>query len=280
MPPATFQAPRARAFFLAEDASVDAPCLRAEDAEHAVHVLRLARGDELVGLDGRGARVPLRIKGIGRDGLELEVIGPVERAPEPGQEGSVLPWFELAVSWPRRNRVEAMIGRLVQLGAAAIRPLEARQRGPEEPLRAASERLQRIAREACKQSGRWWLPVLEECFTPEALAEARSSCPLAVLDPDAVLSLDTWLRSLRPSPLGTGTRSRPIVLVIGPEGGLTAAELEALENRGAGRVWVGPHVLRVETAAEAAMAVAGVVHGRLDPTRTETRNPGPGGVSS
>ena len=264
MPEALSSAPRAPAFFLAEDASVADPRLRDEDAEHALRVLRLAKGDALDGLDGRGRRVPLRIARVQKGRVVLEAAGPVEETPEPGQEGSSLPWFELAVSWPRRNRVEDMVGRLVQLGAAAIRPLACRQRGPEEPPQKVSERLRRGVREACKQSGRWWLPVLEDCLTPAELGEARSTSPLAVLDPRAALSLDTWLRSLRPSPLGVGTRARPIVLVIGPEGGLTTAEHEALEARGASRVWIGPHILRVETAAEAAMAVAGVVHGRGD----------------
>jgi 16S rRNA (uracil1498-N3)-methyltransferase len=206
---------------------------------------------------------------VERTGLALEAIGPMERTPAPGEEGSMLPWFELAISWPRRNRVEDMLGRLVQLGAGSLRPLEARQRGPEEPPRSTDERLERLLREACKQSGRRWLPILEACLTPSGLVEARATSPIAVLDPRAALSLDTWLRSLRPSPLGVGTRARPIVLVIGPEGGLAEDEIEALEGQGASRVWLGPHVMRIETAAEAAMAVAGVVHGRPESWREE-----------
>ncbi|HEX6885829.1 MAG TPA: RsmE family RNA methyltransferase [Planctomycetota bacterium] len=253
---------RSRAFFLAPEASPAAPHLADEDVEHALRVLRLAAGDRLEGLDGRGGSLPLRVRSVARGRLDLEAAGPLQRTPEPGQEGSVLPWFELAVAWPRRSRVEDMLARLVQLGAAAIRPLAARQRGPEELPEGVSERLQRVAREACKQSRRRWLPVFEPSLAPAELAAARPISPIAVLDPRAGLSLDTWLRSLSPAPLATGTRARPIVLVIGPEGGLTEEELEPLETRGASRTWIGPHVLRVETAAEAAMAVAACVHGR------------------
>jgi 16S rRNA (uracil1498-N3)-methyltransferase len=250
------------AFFLAEEGGLEAPCLRDDDAEHALRVLRLGAGDALDGLDGRGNRLPLRIARVERGRAVLAVAGSVASVPEPGQEGSALPWFEVAVGWPRRTRVEDMVGRLVQLGAAAIRPLLCERRGPEEPPRHPGERLLRVAREACKQSGRLWLPEFGEPLAPRALAEARSSSPIAVLAPRAGLPLDTWLRSLRPSPLGTGTRARPIVLAIGPEGGWAPEELEALEVLGASRVALGPHVLRVETAAEAAMAVAGVVHAR------------------
>jgi 16S rRNA (uracil1498-N3)-methyltransferase len=254
--------PRAPAFFLRADADEVAPRLAPEDERHAVRVLRLASGALLHGLDGRGARVPLRVRTVRRDGLELEPAGPKELVPAPGEEGAPLPWFELAVAWPRRNRVDEMVGRLVQLGAACLRPLAARQRGPEELAGFPDRRLERLAREACKQCGRLWLPEFAPPLAPAALAAEHARAPIAVLDPYTPLALDTLLRSLTPSPLGVGTRARPIVLVVGPEGGLAEDELEPLLSQGASRAWLGPHVLRVETAAEAAMAVAAVVHGR------------------
>lgn len=253
--------PSTRPAFFLEDESSDPPRLLAEDVLHATRVLRVRAGDLLTGLDGRGGRHPLRVRAVRKAALELETAGPLERVPAPGEEGAALPWFEIAVAWPRRNRVEAMVGRLVQLGAAAIRPLAARQRGPEEPPDEAPARLLRVAREACKQAGRAWLPELGAPVTPAELAKSRPDSPIAVLDPDARFALDTWLRTLQPSPAGLGTRQRPIVLVIGPEGGLTHEETEALLVRGASPTWLGPHILRVETAAEAAMAVAAVVHG-------------------
>ena len=250
------------AFFLADDAKAGEPRLRPEDEQHAARVLRLGVGDSLVGLDGCGGRHPLRVRSLHRGSFELEQAGPAELVPGPGEAGADLPWFEVAVAWPRRNRVEGMVGRLVQLGAAAIRPLAARQRGPEEVPGAAAQRFERVVREACKQSGRAWLPVLEPTLTPEELAREHAQAAMAALDPLAGLSFDTWLRSLLPAPIGLGTRARPIVLVIGPEGGLAEEERNALLASGAGLAWLGPHVLRVETAAEAAMAIAAVVHGR------------------
>ena len=249
------------AFFL-EHPPGPTPRLFPGEDEHATRVLRLEPGALLVGLDGRGKRIPLRIRSVARTGIELEAAGPPELEPAPGEEGSALPWLEVVVSWPRKNRVEDMVGRLVQLGAACIRPLAARQRGPEPVPDHASERLQRVAREACKQSGRTWLPELAAELTPAELISARREGAISVLDPSAGLPFDSWLRSLTPSPLGLGTRSRPIVLVIGPEGGFTDEERNLFQDAGASLVWLGPHVLRVETAAEAAVAVAGAVHAR------------------
>ena len=255
------------AFFLEPGRSPAEPRLLEEEARHATQVLRLGAGALLLGLDGRGGRQPLRVRALERRELALEPAGTPTHEPAPGEEGAPLPWFEVAVAWPRRNRVEDMLNRLVQLGAAAIRPLVARQRGPEEVPARAPERLLRVAREACKQAGRAWLPELEPALTPAELAAHHVGAALAVLEPDAALSFDAWLRSLRPGPLGLGTRTHPIVLVIGPEGGWTEEEREALRARGASATWLGPHVLRVETAAEAAMAIAGVIHGRTQAPR-------------
>jgi 16S rRNA (uracil1498-N3)-methyltransferase len=118
-----------------------------------------------------------------------------------------------------------------------------------------------VAREAIKQCGRAWLPRFLPPLPVAELARTVPGTDLAVLDPRAGLPFDLWLRSLRPSPADLGTEARPIVLAVGPEGGLSAGELELLAARGASLVWLAPHVLRIETAAEAAMAVAGAVHG-------------------
>ena len=70
-----------------------------------------------------------------------------------------------------------------------------------------------------------------------------------------------------PSPAGLGSEARPVVLVVGPEGGFTAEERDAFLREGATAARVAPHVLRIETAAEAALAVAGAV--LMDRTRPD-----------
>jgi 16S rRNA (uracil1498-N3)-methyltransferase len=250
---------RPPAFFLADGRSDE---LAPEEAEHALKVLRLGPGDPLIGLDGCGHRHPLRVRAHTKRALALDSAGEPEFEPEPGAEGSPLPWFELAIAWPRRNRVEEMVNRLTQLGAAGLRPLVATQRGPEEVPSEIPARIQRVAREAVKQCGRAWLPRFHPT-TPAAELLTRTEPPLlAILDPSGALSLDTWLRSLRPSPAGYGTAARPIVLAIGPEGGFTPEELSTWRDAGATVARLGPHVLRIETAAEAAMALAAVLFAR------------------
>ena len=149
-----------------------------------------------------------------------------------------------------------------------MRPLLCRRAGPASAALARRpgagaprrERLERVLREACKQSRRAWLPELQPPAGPAELAAElageRPARAVALLEPGAPLSLDTWVRALLAEGGSPASREQPLVLVVGPEGGLTEEERGALLEAGAGPVRLGPHVLRIETAAEAAVAIA------------------------
>jgi len=232
-----------RRFFLAGRPEAGRAELHGEDARHALRVLRLGVGDRLVGLDGHGGVWPMAIDSVDRDSVEVRQAGEGRIEPPYGAPGSVLPRIEISTAWPRGAAFEEMLDRLTQLGAAAIRELSCERAGPGRgPLTAARrERAERILREACKQSGRAWLPSLD---APE---DARPAAVL-LLDPEAELGLAGWAA-------GNRGVDGPVTVLVGPEGGFTPAEREAWLSRGAVPVRVGPHVLRIETAAEAAMAV-------------------------
>ena len=249
-------------FFLAEPPGERPPQLAQGGAEHALKALRMKPGDHLEAIDGEGSRWRLKIVAATQRQLGLETVGPPLREPAPGDPEAPLPWIEVNVAWPRKNRGADMLGRLVQLGAAAVNPMTARHQGPWESPSEPPERWFRIAREACKQSGRSWLPRLGSRVSPQSLAEDRKGCPIALLDPHRGMAFDTWARSLLPLQGGMGTKERPIVLAIGPEGGFAHDEKEALWMVGATSVRLTPHILRVETAAEAALAVAGTILAR------------------
>jgi 16S rRNA (uracil1498-N3)-methyltransferase len=256
-----------RAFFLrAAPEGAAPPELAEEERVHARRVLRLAEGDPLVGLDGRGGRWPLVVRRVEAGRLELALAGEPEREPPPGDPAAALPWIEVAVPLPRERRAEEMLDRLVQLGAAALVPLAAERTQGERRGLAPSRlgRLERIAREACKQCGRAWLPEIHAPRTLGAHLDLRAGAPLAVLDPRAPRSggLRSFAERLPP---GSGTRERPIGLLVGPEGGFTPEELAAAARAGGVPIRLGPFVLRVETAAEAALA--GLVQA-LDGART------------
>ncbi len=247
----------ARRFFLERAPAPPAnrgAMLCADDLRHATQVLRLSTGDRLFGLDGAGSEWPLAVVGRSARALELEVAGDARREARPGSPGAALPWIEIAVASPRGAAADEMLDRLTQLGAAAITPLRAeRAQRPSSSDGARRDRSARIAREACKQSGRLWLPELREPLSPAELVD-RERAALVVLDPLAARGLSSWIdandRAMR-----SANEAAPIVIAIGPEGGFTDAESAAFATAGAAAVRIGPHVLRIETAAEAALAI-------------------------
>lgn len=240
-----------RRFFLAR-APVDGRAeLLADEEQHLRRVLRLSIGDRFIGLDGQGGAWPVVIRGSNRGGLDLAIDGQGRQDPAPGTPAASLPWIEVAAPWPRPGRLEEMLGRLTQHGAAAIVRLDCERAGPRGgPFTGARlERLGRVLREACKQSSRTWLPVLAE----EGRVEPATSL---LLDPGADLGLTEWVAGKRSSSVEPAwTREHPLRLLIGPEGGWSEGERAAWLARGAQPARLGPHVLRLETAAEAAMAI-------------------------
>jgi len=241
----------ARRFFLEVTPEQGAPRLVEDDEEHARRVLRVAAGDRLLGLDGLGSAWPLRVERVTRSALDLAPDGPPLREVEPGAPLAALPWIEIAVCLPRGARAEDMLDRLVQLGVAAVQPLiaERTQGFARELSRARLDRLKRVAREACKQSRRSWLPSVHDPLSIAELVALREATATCLLAPDAPRRLLDWAAGAP-----NGTRRSPLRLVVGPEAGFTEQEERELADSGAATACLGPHVLRIETAAEAAAA--------------------------
>lgn len=231
------------------------------EAEHALRVLRLGPGDRALGLDGAGGRYPLEIVRARRTELEAQLHDEVALEPAPGAPGSRQPRIELAVAWPKKPRAEALVDRLVQLGAARIAPLVAARSAPGAE-RIARARLERVAGEALKQSAGAWLPALEEPRDLQQELGREGSPATFLLDPTAELAAGARLLELGPR--------APVRFLIGPEGGFEPSEREAALAAGAEAVWIGTRILRIETAAEAACALAGALLGEPPPGAAET----------
>jgi len=262
--PTTSEPGRApRRFFLARTPDEGAPELEPADREHALRVVRVRPGERLVGLDGRGGAWPLEVVRAGRRELVLRAAGPVERSPAPGAPASSLAAIEIVSAVPRGGRAEDLVDRLTQLGVATWTPWVTERSTPaaRDVPDARRERLARRVREACKQCRRSWPLVLGPTTTTAELAERGLGPRLGLLAPGAGTKLADWAERRAAS----ASASDPIVLAVGPEGGLTPSETERLEGAGARSVSLGPHVLRIEAAAETAAAI--VAHAAWRPPR-------------
>jgi len=212
--------------------------LQGDEARHLAKVLRGRVGDEVTLFDGRGREWPARITAIDRDRVALETGEP--RPPDPPPARRVV----IAVALPKGDRQKWMVEKLTELGATALMPLET-TRGVAEATAGARARLERVVIEACKQCGR---NTLLEIAEPQPLDRLLAAFPAAtqrlVAHPGgAPLDADGMLAP-----------TADVLALVGPEGGFTDAELAAAAAAGATRIGLGPHVLRVETAAIALAA--------------------------
>ena len=230
--------------------------VRGEEHHHLARVLRARPGDALTLFDGAGVELAARVVRVGRDDTEL--AAETEAAPAVG--GSETP-LVLLTAVPRGGRMDFLVQKCCELGVSRIVPIiAARSVVRPEPDRRA--RWDKIAREAARQCGRADVPVVA---APAALAAALAAPELPARR--LVLSPDEGGRSLRallPDRAATA-------LLVGPEGGLAPAETEAARAAGFVPVSLGPRILRVETAAMVAVALAAEAFGALGPGEGQGR---------
>lgn len=228
-------------FFLATSPRGSTASLTGDEARHLARVLRAKLGETVRVFDGSGTEWPARIDAIGRDRVDLTVGEPIAPVVKNG------PLLTIAVALPKGDRQKWMVEKLTELGAARLVPLVT-ARGVAEATPSAIERLKRCVIEACKQCGRsTLLEIGEPMPLPACVAEKPADSLGLVADPGGL-------------PIGGAIPSTfaphgGVTALVGPEGGFTDEELAAAVAAGFTAVSLGPHVLRVETAAIAIAAV-------------------------
>lgn len=215
--------------------------LSPDESHHLVRVRRVAVGDPVVLFDGAGATRAGRLVAAGRDGADVEVLGPAADR-EPRRE------IVVATAWPDGARADDLVATLAELGVTTVVPLRTARAQDDVGARVdrRRERYVRLAIEAAKVNGR---SRLVEVAAPAPLATV-----LASRGEGAGVLLDTD-PTLPPLAAVLGA-ARRVLVVVGPEGGFTPAELEAAAAAGFVRASLGACALRTETAAIAAAAVA------------------------
>jgi 16S rRNA (uracil1498-N3)-methyltransferase len=220
--------------------------LRGPEGRHAATVRRLAAGERVDVTDGAGL-VAECVVAASRP-AELELIVSARRTePEPQPRIAVLQAI------PKGDRGELAVELLTEAGADVIVPWAAERcvavwRGDRAARSAA--RWRSAAEQAAKQSRRLWFPAVPDQADLAAAERRVSGAALAiVLDPDAAGPLTAL-----PLPA-----DGEIVLVVGPEGGISPAEDEAFHAAGAVKARLGPTIMRASSAGALA---AGVVLSR------------------
>lgn len=225
--------------------------LEGAEARHAVTVSRTRVGDDLTVGNGRGLVISGRV--ITANGSV--VVIDVERAETfaaPSQR------LVLVQALAKGGRDERAIQAATELGVDAILPWSAERsisRWDGAKVAKGRERWSAIVREASKQSLRPWLPEVRTLASSAVLATTARSMRMLVLQPGVGNALST----IQASDPGD---NREVVVVVGPEGGIAPAELDALQRAGAEQVRLGDAVLRTSSAGPAALAVLNTKLGR------------------
>jgi len=212
-----------------------------DEAHHAVAVRRLRVGESVVLTDGSGTSVTGEVASTGKRVFALTVSS-VRVAPAPD------PAVVVVQALPKGDRGELAVEMLTEIGVAEIVPWAASRSVAVWKGERAVKSLARwrsTAREAAKQARRSWFPAVPDLATTGEVAALLAGADLGVvLHEEAAVPLAS---------LDVPASGR-IVVVVGPEGGLTDDEIAAFAAAGARPVVLGAEVLRTSTAGVAAVA--------------------------
>jgi 16S rRNA (uracil1498-N3)-methyltransferase len=213
--------------------------LTGSEAHHALHVLRVRRGQSITVVDGAGDEFLCDVQQSDRDKIRLCVRERKTAAPLPCQ-------ITLLQALPKGKLFEAIVQKATELGATRIVPLLSERvvvhLDKNEAARRAAK-WQLVAIEAIKQCGAAWLPHVEIPTTPEQFLARKEHFDLAMVG-----SLQSDSKHPRECLRGAN-QPKSAAIWIGPEGDFTPAELEAIKASRALPITLGPLVLRTETAA-------------------------------
>ena len=233
-----------------EDVAGDRVTFGADETRHLTRVLRLGVGDVVEALDGTGIMLTVRIETVGRRAAEGQVLSRIVHRTE-----SPL-GLTLVQGIAKGDKMERIIRMATELGVTTVVPLaSARAVVKVEGKAGRVARWQKVAQEAAKQSGR---AVVPRVTPPQRLAEWLAGRDLSGL------LLCLW--EAAPAPLIPKLPELPparIELVVGPEGGLEHAEVEALGKAGAVAGHLGSRILRTETAGPIGLALLQARYGDL-----------------
>lgn len=226
--------------------------LTGEDGRHVSRSLRMRPGEQLTLCDSKGTDCLCTVMQTEGDSVLLKMEQCGSGKTEPAVEVTIYQCL------PKGDKLETVVQKAVELGAVAIVPVESMRCVVKLDRKTAEKktaRLQKIALEAAKQSGRGKVPAVE---SPMPLKAALQQ---AVQAGDALFCYEGGgipLSKLLPETGGS------IGVFIGPEGGFDPAEVRLAQETGASAVTLGPRILRTETVALAMLSVILYEKGELE----------------
>ena len=220
--------------------------LAGPEAHHARNVLRMRVGEKIVLFNGRGHEITAEIVDLGVDEIVLRKLHEAETPP-------VQCRIVLGQAIPKGKNMDLIVQKAVEIGAAEIVPIISDRTIVQVDSESAAQKQskwQQIAVEAAKQCGQNWLP---HVHAPRRLSELFSALGDGSFDLQLIGSLQPGAQHLKKILADYSTehqhRPRSVLMLVGPEGDFTPAEVELARRHGCQPITLGPIILRVETAA-------------------------------
>ena len=227
--------------------------LDAAQAHYLGGVMRQQVGAEITVFNGHDGEWSARLQSLGKRGAELALIAPTAPQMDP-------PDVWLLFAPIKKARTDFIVEKAAELGAARIQPVQTDHSNTE---RIARERLQAHAIEAAEQCGGTFVPPVADLLAlPRLLADWDPARRILWADEALAGAESGTLQALAALPRG------PWAILIGPEGGWSAAERQRLGGLDfVHRISLGPRVLRADSAAVAALTLWQAVLGDWNPSR-------------
>jgi 16S rRNA (uracil1498-N3)-methyltransferase len=234
-----------RFYISPEDWNPGALVLTGSEAHHARDVLRMKVGEKVVIFNGRGREITAEIVDLGGDEIGLRRLHEAETA-------TLQCRIILGQAIPKGKNMDLIVQKAVEIGAAEIAPIISDRTIVQVDAESAEQKQskwQQIAVEAAKQCGQNWLP---HVHAPRKLDELFSATEES-FDLRLIGSLQPGAQHLKKVLADYSSEHqnppRSVLMLVGPEGDFTPAELALARRHGCQPITLGPIILRVETAA-------------------------------
>ena len=229
--------------------------IRKSDAHHIKNVLRLKPGDRIKLLDGAGFEYEAVIRIMSAAKVDVEILSRDRAALQSGAQ------IIVAQAFLKEKKMDDLVRKLCELGVAKWIPFFSQRSIPRPDasrLAGRRRRWHRIAAEALKQCRRVDLPEIAAALSFDEVLDYSKTCDLKIV---------FWENEPTPLPrsieLNEKNSFKKILLMLGPEGGFTRAEIELAQRSGFVVAGLGPRILRAETATLAAVTLAQYIFGDM-----------------
>ncbi len=228
----------------AADWNPDQLVLNPEESHHALDVLRLAVGQRVVVFNGEGVESTAEIVAAEKNAVRLKAL-------QTGKTPRLKAAITLGQAVPKGKNMDLIVQKATELGAAVIAPLLSERTVVQidtDDSEKKRTKWQEVVIEAAKQCGQNWLPRVTRPLSPKAFFEQGNRYDLmlvASLQPDA-RPLKSVLAEVEKE---TGKPPASVLILVGPEGDFTPAEMALAKSHGCRPITLGPIVLRTETAS-------------------------------